>query len=105
MPCVVKIPVLNRDAALVRDAIVECRGWVRRQDVERSRLNPLLDRPLDSACEDLLVVAVHPEHKASVDHHSEVVQSVNRFGIIAAHVLVLTLLHKVRRVQCFESHE
>src|SRR6267143_255880 len=26
--CVVQIPVLNRDAALVRDAIVECRGWV-----------------------------------------------------------------------------
>ena len=96
---------MNRESALIRHAAVERRARVRRQDVKRRRLDAVLDRPFDRALEHRAVVAVHAEHEAAVDHHAEIVQAANRRGVIAAHVLILPLLGKVRRVERLESDE
>ena len=96
---------MNREPALIRDAAVERRARVRREDVKRRGLDALLDRPLDRALEHRVVVAVHPEDEAPVDHHAKVVQAANGRGVVAAHVLVLPLLGEIRRVERLESDE
>ena len=66
-----------------------------REDVERRRLDPLLDSPFDCAFEDVGDVMVHPEDEAAVHHHAELVQSPDRGRVVSAYVLVLALLLQV----------
>ena len=105
MARVVQIPVLDGEAPLSGDALVECRSGIRRQDVKRRGLNPVLDGPLDGALEHRPVVGIHAEHEAAVDHHPEIVEAADGRAVVAAHVLVLALLSEVVGIQGLEADE
>ena len=105
MTGVVEIPVVNGQAVLCSETTIERRAGVRREDVERRRFDPVLDRPFDRALEHRAIVAVHPEDEAAVDHHAEVVKAANRGGVVAPQVLILPLLGQVGGVECLEPDE
>jgi hypothetical protein len=73
--------------------------------VERRRLDPLLDRPVHRAVEDVGIVLVHAEDEARVDHHPEVVQPPHGSGVVVVQVLELAAGAQGRRVQRLEAHE
>src|ERR1051325_6129060 len=92
---VIQIPVRVQDTPGFQHSFVERRARVRRQYVERRRLDALLNGPLDRALEHRLVISVHAEDEAAVDHHALLVQATDSRTVIPPKVLRLALLAKV----------
>ena len=102
---VVQIPVVRRDAPLRLHTRVQRGAGIRRQDVERRRLDPLGDRPVHRAVEHRLVIRIHAEDETAVDHHAEAVQPPDRGGVVAVEILKLVLLAQVAWVERLEADE
>jgi hypothetical protein len=105
VPGIVEIPVVDRDAPLLRHSLVESGARIGCEDVERRCLDAVLDCPLHGSREHRSVVGVHPEDEAAVDHHAEIVQAADGRGIVPPQVLILPLFREIRRVQRFEADE
>ncbi len=73
--------------------------------MKRGGLDALVDGPFDGALKHSLVVIVHPEDEAPIDHHTGPVQSPDRRGVVAIEVLILVLFDKVVAVQRFKPNE
>ncbi len=71
---VVQVPVVVEQAPGPLHTFVKRRARVRREDMECRGLDPLLHGPFDGTLEYVIVLAVHAEHEAGVDHHAEIVQ-------------------------------
>jgi hypothetical protein len=65
----------------------------------------VLNSPLHRALEDRLVVVVHTEDEATVDHDAEVVQTSGHRRVVAAQVLTLIALDQIARRQRLEADE
>jgi hypothetical protein len=65
----------------------------------------VIDRPIDRAAEHILVILIHPEHEAAVDHDAEAVQPIADGGVIASEVLPLVAAHEIRRREGLEADE
>jgi hypothetical protein len=102
---IVEVPVRRGDTALGREVRVQRRAGVRREDVECSGLDALLDGPLHRAVEDGLIILVHAEDETRVHHHTKIVQPAHRFGVVLRAVLQLVLRAQVLRTQGFEADE
>ena len=74
MARVIEIPVTRGDAAIGFHAREESRAGIRRLNVIRRRRQTVLDSPFDRPLEDRLVIVIHTEDEAAVDHDAEVVQ-------------------------------
>ena len=105
VPGVVAVPVVVDDPLVGDHPLVQRRSRVRREDVERRRLDPLGHRPLDGAGEDVRAVVVHAEHEAAVHHHPVVVQLPDRGGVVATEVVLLALAAQVGLRQGLEADE
>src|SRR5262245_12650217 len=105
MPRVISIPIVGGDSTLCGHTSMEPRAWIRRENVKRRCLDAMRDRPLHGSFEHRSIVGIHAEHKASVDHHAEIVQTLDRAGIVSPKVLILPLLDQIRRIQRFEADE
>ncbi len=73
--------------------------------MKRGGLDPAIDGPLHGALEHRGLVSVHAEYETAVDHDAEIVEATDGVAIVAAKVLILSLLHQVRRIQSLESNE
>ena len=73
--------------------------------MESGGLDPLSDCPLDCSVENALIVIIHPEDKAGVDHHAQVVQPSDGSRIIPVQVLIFMLLHQVSGTKSLKAHE
>jgi len=73
--------------------------------VKRRGFDPVLDGPVHRPREHRLVVAIHAEDEAAVNHDAEIVQAADRGGVVAAQVLILVLLGQVLRVERLEADE
>src|SRR5262249_51175311 len=102
---VVSIPIMACDSTLRGHASMETRAWVRRQNMKRRCLDAVRDRPIHSSFEHRSIVGIHAENEAAVDHHAEIVQTLDRAGIVSSKVLILPLLDQIRRIQRFETDE
>ena len=104
-PCLPAEPICWRSKGTRARACKQSRAWIWSLNVKGRGGDAVLDRPFDRARENSLVVFVHPEDEAAVDHHPETVQPTNRRGIVAAQVLILPLLRQVRGIQRFKANE
>src|SRR4029077_12476873 len=100
-----EVPVAMEDAALRLHLLERDRSRIGREDVEGRGLDALADRPLDGAAEHALVVPVHAEDEAAVDHHPEAVQAADGLAVVTAQVLGLALRAQVLRVEGLEADE
>ena len=73
--------------------------------MERRGRDAVLDRPVDGSPKHVLVVVVHAEDEAAVDHDSELVQPVGDGRVVAAQVLALVAACQVPRSQRLEADE
>src|SRR5207302_1704098 len=87
MSSVVQIPISMEDATCGLYALVQRGAGIRRQDVEGSGLDSLLNGPLDGAREHVGRIFVHAEDEAAIDHHAVVVQAADSRAIVAVEVL------------------
>src|SRR5678816_4680680 len=62
---VVLVPVAVQDASLRVELTEQRRAWIRREDVERRALEPVLFDPLHRALEDVRTVEIEAEHEAA----------------------------------------
>ena len=62
--------------------------------MEGRRLDAVPHGPLHGSLEDRLVVGVHAEHEAAVDHHAEAVEALDGGGVVPSQVLQLALREK-----------
>ena len=72
---IVQIPLVVQHAALGAQPTVQRRAGVRRQNMERGRVDALPHGPVGGPREDRGVVAVHAEDEARVDHDTQLVQA------------------------------
>ena len=109
---VVEVPVPRRDPALRFHLGVEARPRIRRLDVERRGRDALLHGPVHRAPEHVLIVIVHPEDKAAIDHDAEIVQPFRDRRVVTAEILPLVAglevgrasASRTRRTGCGARH-
>ena len=90
MAGVVEIPVARRRCdPRSSHAREQPRARIRRLDVKRRRRDAVLDRPVHRPPEHVLIVVVHAEDEAAVDHDAEAVQPVGDGRVVAAQILAL----------------
>src|SRR5262249_13042952 len=105
MPGVVEVPVRGRDPTRGRHSAMKAGSRIRRQDVERRRFNAVLNRPFNRSLEHRLVVSVHAEYEAPVDHHAKIVKLANGIAVIPVEVLELALFTEISVIERLESYE
>ena len=60
--------------------------------MERSSLNPLANRPLDSAVKYSFIIIVHTKNEAPIYHDPKIVKSPNGGVVVTIEILVFMLL-------------
>jgi hypothetical protein len=105
VPCVEQIPIGAHYSFLCFESLIQSGARIWSENVKRSGLDTLVDRPFDSALKHSLAVIVHPEDEAPIDHHTGLVQSPDRRGVVAVEVLILVLFDKVVAAQRFKPDE
>ena len=65
----------------------------------------LLDRPVHRPFEDVIVIVVHPEDEAAVDHDAEAVQPAGHGGVVASEILAFVAQREVARRERLEPDE
>src|SRR6266516_6998923 len=105
MAGVVQIPVTMQQALLLRHTLIQCSCGVRCKYVKCSSLNPLADRPFDSAVKYSFIILIHTKNEATIYHHSKIMKPPNGSAIVSIEVLVFMLLLQIGRVERFEPHK
>jgi hypothetical protein len=70
--------------------------------VKRCRRYSLLDGPIHGSSKNVLVV-IHAEDEAPVDHDAEVMESVGDRGVVASEVLALVAARQIARRERLEA--
>src|SRR5262249_39128674 len=102
---VVAIPVAGQEPAVGYGTGEQSRTGVRRLNVKRRGRDPLLDRPIHRPPEHALVIVVHAEDEAAVDHDAEAVQPPRDGRIVTPEVLAFVASGEVGRRKRLEADE
>ena len=92
MPGIIEIPMGRGDPSFCLNSLVQGRPGVWSQNMEGGCLDSLLDRPFYGPIEYCLIIIVHAEDKAGIDHHAQVVKSLNSQVVVPVQVLNFVLL-------------
>ncbi len=68
---------------------------IRSEDVIGCGGDGILDAPVDSSFEHILIIVVKPEDKTAIDHDAQIVQPLNSPFIIDLEILELVALFEV----------
>src|SRR5579859_7821888 len=102
MPGVVQIPVAMQQASLLYHTLIQGSCGVRSENVKRSSLDSLIDRPFDCTIKNRFVIIIHAKNEASVYHDPKIVKTPDGGAVVSIEILILVLLLQIRRAQSFE---
>ena len=105
MARVVKIPIAEHNPIRRLHPRKQSGARIWRLDVKGRSRQAVFDRPVDGSCKNALIVIVHPEHEAAVDHDAAVVQPLCDGGIIASQILTFVALREIARSKRLETNE
>ena len=105
MSCVVQVPVARHDAALLLHAGEQPRAGIRCLDVEGRRRNAVLDRPVHGPSKHIVVIVIHTEDEAAVDHDPQIVEPIRHGRVVTAQVLALVAADEIAGCEGLEPDE
>src|SRR6185436_1042649 len=93
------------DALLLLELLEQRRAGIRREDMERRALEPVLLDPLDGLLEDARIVVIEAEHEAAVHLNAVVVQDRDAARVVVGDRRALAGVLNVADVQRLETDE